>query len=85
MLSNSESAVVRMSKKQKKKLKEIWTSPTFLHSRCKLDPSMLLPYNYAFKLAINIIIFLVVYKLHSVNGPLVFPNSGVDNSQESKN
>ena len=60
-----------MSKEQKKKLKESWTSPTFLGSRCKLDPSMLLPSNYAFTLAINIIIFLVLYKLHSVNGPVV--------------
>ena len=59
-----------MSKEQKKKLNESWTSPTFLHSRCKLDPSMFLPSNYAFTLAINIIIFLVLYKLHSVNGPL---------------
>ena len=58
-----------MPKEQKKKLKESWTSPTFLHSRCKLDPSMFLPSNYAFTLAINIIIFLVLYKLHSVNGP----------------
>ena len=31
---------------------------------------MLFPSNYAFTLAINIIIFLVLYKLHSVNGPL---------------
>ena len=31
---------------------------------------MFLPSNYAFTLAINIIIFLVLYKLHSVNGPL---------------
>ena len=29
---------------------------------------MFLPSNYAFTLAINIIIFLVLYKLHSVNG-----------------
>ena len=42
----------------------------YLHSRCKLDPSMFLLSNYAFTLAINIIIFLVLYKLHSVNGPL---------------
>ena len=60
-----------MSKEQKKKLKESWTSPTFLRSRCKLDPSMFLPSNYAFTLAINTIIFLVLYKLHSLNGPLV--------------
>ena len=59
-----------MSKEQKKKLNESWTCPAFLHSRCKLDPSMFLPSNYAFTLAINIIIFLVLYKLHSVNGPL---------------
>ena len=59
-----------MSEEQKKKLNESWTSPTFLHSRCKLDPSMFLPSNYAFTLAINIIIFLVLYKLHSVNRPL---------------
>ena len=58
-----------MSKEQKKKLNESWTSPTFLHSRCKLDPSMFLPSDYAFTLAINIIIFLVLYKLHNVNGP----------------
>ena len=58
-----------MSKEQKKKLNESWTSPTFLRSRCKLDPSMFLPSNYASTLAINIIIFLVLYKLHSVNGP----------------
>ena len=58
-----------MSKEQKKKLKESWTSPTFLHCRCKLDPGMLLPSNYVFTLAINIIIFLVLYKLHSVNWP----------------
>ena len=57
-----------MSKEQKKKLKESWTSPTFLHSRCKLDPSMFLQSNNAFTLAINIIIFLVLYKLHRVNG-----------------
>ena len=59
-----------MSKEQKKKLKESWTSPTFLHSKCKLDPSMFLPSNYAFTLKINIIIFPVLYKLHSVIGPL---------------
>ena len=59
-----------MSKEQKKKLKESWTSPTFWHSRCKLDPSVFLPSNYAFTLAINILIFIVLYKLHSVNGPL---------------
>ena len=59
-----------MSKEQKKELKESWTSPTFLHSWCKLDPSMFLLSNYAFTLAINIIIFLVLYKLRSVNGPL---------------
>ena len=59
----------RNAKRTKEKLEERWTSPTFLHSRCKLDPSMFLPSNYAFKLAINIIIFLVLYKLHSVNGP----------------
>ena len=58
-----------MSKKQKKQLNESWTSPTFFRSRCKLDPSMFLPFNYAFTLAINIITFLVLYKLHSVNGP----------------
>ena len=33
---------------------------------------MFLPSNYAFTLAINISIFLVLYKLHSVNGPLEF-------------
>ena len=33
---------------------------------------MFLPSNYAFTLAINIIIFLVLYKLHSVNRPLEF-------------
>ena len=60
----------RNAKRTKEKLKESWTSPTFLHSRCKLDPSMFLPSNYAFTLAINIIIFLVFYKLHSVKGPL---------------
>ena len=59
-----------MSKEQKKRLKESWTSPTFLRSRCKLDPSMFLPSNSAFTLAINISIFLVLYKLHSVNGPI---------------
>ena len=58
-----------MSKEQKNKLKKSWTSPTFLRSRCKLDPSMFLTSNYAFTLAINIIIFLVLHKLHSVNGP----------------
>ena len=58
-----------MSKEQKKKLKESWTSPTFLHITCKLDPSMFLPSNYAFTLAINISIFLVLHKLHTVNGP----------------
>ena len=58
-----------MSKEQKKKSKESWISPTFLYSRCKLDPSMFLPSNYAFTLAINIIIILVLYKLHSVNEP----------------
>ena len=65
-----------MSKKQKKKLKESWISSTFLHSRCKLDPSMFLPSNYAFTLAITIIIFLVLYKLHGVNGPLMSDGSG---------
>ena len=58
-----------MSKELKEKLKESWKSPNFLHSRCKLDPSMFLPSNYALTLAINIIIFHVLYKLHSVNGP----------------
>ena len=57
-----------MSKEQKKKLKESWTSPTFLHSWCNLDLSMFLASNYALTLAININIFLVLYKLHSVNG-----------------
>ena len=74
-----------MPKEQKKKLKESWTSPTFLHSRCKLDPSMFLPSNYAFTLAINIIIFLVLYKLHSVNGPLgTFMSQGVKHKINSK-
>ena len=59
-----------MSKEQTKKLKENGTSPTFLHSRCKLNHSMFLPSNYAFTLAINIIKFFVLYKLNSVNGPL---------------
>ena len=60
----------RNVKRTKEKVERSWASPTFLHSRCKLDPSMFLPSTYAFTLAINIIIFLVLYKLHSVNGPV---------------
>ena len=60
----------RTVKRPKEQVERKLDKSNYLHSRCKLDPSMFLPSNYAFTLAINIIIFLVLYKLHSVNGPL---------------
>ena len=56
-------------KRTKEKVERKLDKSNFLHSRWKLDPRMFLPSNYAFTLAINILIFLVLYKLHSVNGP----------------
>ena len=59
----------RNAKRTKEKVERRLDKSNFKHNRCKLDPSMFLPSNYAFTLAINITTILVLYKLHSVNRP----------------